>query len=355
LLGAVEALLFLAGFMGMIGELAKLHGLGLQDRYQLTPRLLMLGLLKAAATVAEHIWAARLAFLPSGAMGAVAAMVQTLATGLGQRRSRRAGLLAFVAMTNVLVLVWELGRRQRMSEMLIQNPQYFAWQEILLESLPTTVMVGMALAFLGAYFLWEIWRWWHFQLGSLLRLGETLPDARHSVSRRWLLFSGVALVCCVCGLVPALRFYEREGPATISGQEWLDLDTPRRKILLHLEKRPERLAVSNVQGLGQVDIRISEGAQQGPPLRGSERLTLTDDVHQYAHTEVSLAGLPPATYTLHLAISGQDARGLIRYIVLEQGTGLMGLAASVLTLLLTGTLVSALALIFEAHDLVAAL
>jgi len=155
--------------------------------------------------------------------------------------------------------------------------------------------------------------------------------------------------------VPALRFYEREGPATISGQEWLDLDTPRRKILLHLEKRPERLAVSNVQGLGQVDIRISEGAQQGPPLRGSERLTLTDDVHQYAHTEVSLAGLPPATYTLHLAISGQDARGLIRYIVLEQGTGLMGLAASVLTLLLTGTLVSALALIFEAHDLVAAL
>jgi hypothetical protein len=355
LLAVVEALFFLAGFMSMLGELAKLRGLGLDDRYPLTPHLLFLGLLDAGATAAGHIWAARMGFLPLGAMGAVAATTQTLAGRLGQRRSHRLGLLAVVAMTNVLVLIWELGRRQRISVLLTQNPQYFAWQEILLESLPTTLMAGMALAFLAAYLLWEIWHWCYHQLGSFLRMGEPAPDVRHAGSRSWLLASGAALGCCIFSLVPALRFYEREGPATISGQAWLDADTPRTAIPLNLEKRPERLAVSNVQGLGQVEIYISEVAQQGPPLRGGKKLRLTDDIHQYAYSEISLVDLPPATYYLHLAISGQDARGLIRYIALERGTDLTGLAAGTLTSLLTGALVSALILIIEAHDLAAAL
>jgi hypothetical protein len=225
-------------------------------------------------------------------------------------------------MINVAVLVWELGRRQRINELLTQNPQYFAWQELLLESLSTTLLVGMVLAFLSACLLWEMWRWWYHQLRSL---------------------------------VPATRFYEEEGPDTTSGQEWLDADSPHAAIPLALEKRPERLAVSNVQGLGQLEVYLSERSGQAVVLRRGERLTLTDDIHRYAYSEVSLVDLPPATYELHLTISGQDARGLIRYIALERGTSLAGLAAGALTLLLTGALVSALILIFEAHDLAAAL
>jgi hypothetical protein len=288
-------------------------------------------------------------------MGAVVGMIQHLAGRLDHRRSRRAGLLTFVAMINVAVLVWELGRRQRINELLTQNPQYFAWQELLLESLSTTLLVGMVLAFLSACLLWEMWRWWYHQLRSLLRLGQPQQDAPTSESRRWLRASGVVLGCCLLGLVPATRFYEEEGPDTTSGQEWLDADSPHAAIPLALEKRPERLAVSNVQGLGQLEVYLSERSGQAVVLRRGERLTLTDDIHRYAYSEVSLVDLPPATYELHLTISGQDARGLIRYIALERGTSLAGLAAGALTLLLTGALVSALILIFEAHDLAAAL
>ena len=352
LLVAVEFLFFLGGFMSMLGELAKLHGLGMEEQYQLTPQLFLLGLLNAGATAVGHIWAIRLGFLPLGAIGAVTGAIQHLAGRLGRRRAHRVGLLAMVAMMNVVILAWELGRRQKISELLIKNPQYFAWQEMLLESLPTTLIVGLVLAFLAAYLLWEVWRWWYRRLAPLLRLREPRERVGTGESRRWLQVSGVALGFCLLSLMPAFDFYQREGPDTISGQKWLDLNTSWVAVPLKLEKRPERMAVSNVQGLGQVEVCISDKAQEGTPLRRGKNLTLSDDIHQYSYTEISLVGLPPATYYLHLAISGHNARGLMRYIVLEQGTGLMGLAAWTLTLLLIGALVSALILVFEVSDLV---
>jgi len=355
LLIAVEFLFFLAGFMSMLGELAKLHGLGMEEQYQLTPQLLLLGLLNAGATAVGHIWAIRLGFLPLGAMGAVTGVIQRLAGRPGRRRAHRVGLLAMVAMMNVILLIWELGRRQKINELLIKNPQYFAWREMLLESLPTTLIVGLVLASLAAYLLWEVWHWWYRQLTPLLWLREAREGVGAGESRRWLQVSGVALGFCLLSLMPAFDFYQREGPDTISGHRWLDINTPRVAVPLKLEKRPERVAVSNVQGLGQVEVYISDGAQEGAPLRGGESLTLSDDIHQYSYSEISLVGLPPGTYYLYLAISGQNARGLMRYIVLEQGTALMGLAAWTLTLLLTGALVSALLLAFEVGDLVGTL
>ena len=352
LLVAVEFLFFLGGFMSMLGELAKLHGLGMEEQYQLTPQLFLLGLLNAGATAVGHIWAIRLGFLPLGALGAVTGAIQRLTGRLGQRRAHRVGLLAMVAMMNVILLIWELGRRQKIRELLIKNPQYFAWREMLLESLPTTLIVGLVLASLAAYLLWEVWHWWYRQLTPLLRLREAREGVGAGESRRWLQVSGVALGFCLLSLMPAFDFYQREGPDTISGHRWLDINTPRVAVPLKLEKRPERVAVSNVQGLGQVEVYISDGAQEGALLRRGESLTLSDDIHQYSYSQISLVGLPPGTYYLYLAISGQNARGLMRYIVLEQGTALMGLAAWTLTLLLTGALVSALLLAFEVGDLV---
>jgi hypothetical protein len=337
--------------MSMLGELAKLHGLGMEEQIQLTPQLFLLGLLNAGATAAGHIWAIRLGFLLLGAMGAVVGVIQRLAAHLGRRRAHRLGLLAMVAMMNVMILIWELGRRQKITELLIKNPQYFAWREMLLESLPTTLIVGLVLASLAAYFLWEVWHWWYRRLTPLLRLRELREGGRAGGSRIWLQASGVALTLCLLSLMPAFGFYQREGPDTLSGQKWLDFNTPRVAVPLKLEKRPERMAVSNVQGLGQVEAYVSDRAQEGAPLRRGVELTLSDDVYQYAHSEISLVGLPPATYYLHLIISGPGARGLMRYIVLEGGTGLMGLAAWTLTLLLTGALVSALILVFEVGDL----
>jgi len=347
---AVEFLFLLAGFMGTLGELAKLHGLGMEEQYRLTPQLFLLGLLNAGATALKHIWAIRAGFLPLGAMGAIVGAVQRLAGPLGQRRAHRMGLLTMIAIVNVTILAWELARRQRIAEWLIENPQYFAWQGMLLESPTTTLIVGLLLSFLAAYLLWEVWRWWYRQLSPLLGLRELRREGKKGEFQKWLWASEVVLALCLLGLIPAFRFYQRESPDTISGQKWLDIETPHAVIPLKLEKNPRRIAVSNIQGLGQVEVYISDRAQEGAPLRRGESMTLNDNIHRYSQSEVSLLGLPPGLYYLHLTISGQDARGLIRYIVLEGGTRLMGPAAWTLTLLLTTALVSALFLIFETFE-----
>lgn len=352
LLVAVEFLFLLAGFMGTLGELARLHGLGMEEQYQLTPQLFLLGLLNAGATALRHIWAIRASFLPLGVMGAIAGAVQRLACSLGQRRAHRVSLLAMIAVVNVAVLSWELTRRQRIAEWLIENPQYFAWQGMLLESPITTLIVGLLLTFLIAYLLWEIWRWWYRQLSPLLGLRELRGEERAGELQKWLWASEAILVLCLLGLIPAFRFYQRESSDTISGQKWLDIRTPHAVVPLRLEKSPRRMAVSNIQGLGQVEVYISDRAQEGTPLRRGESMTLNDDFNQYSQSEISLLGLPPGLYYLHLTISGQNARGLIRYIVLEGGTRLIGPAAWMLTLLLTTALVSVLFLVFEASELV---
>lgn len=351
LLVAVESLFLLAGIMTMLGELARLHGLGMEAQYQLTPHHFLLGLLNAATTAAGHIWSIRLGFLPLGAMGAVAGMTEHFAGHLGRRRARRVGLLAMAAMSNAAVLLWELGRRQRISEMLTSSPQYFVWQEMLLESLPTTLIVGMALAVLASLLLRELWHWCYRRVSALFAMPAVQYPDEAAGSRRWLQTSGMVLGCCLLAGIPAMRFYEREGPRTQSGDRWLDLSAPQVAVPLMLVRRPERVVVSNVQGRGQVKVYVSDSARGDVPLRQGEELGLTDDIHRYSVSEISLAGLPPATYILHLAISGQDARGLMRYIALEQGSALMGLAAWTLSLVLTGALVSGLMMAFEIVDL----
>jgi len=353
ILAAMELLFLLAGFMSMLGEMAKLHGLGMEEQLQFPPHLLLLGLLNAGVTILSHIWAIRSGFLVLGAIGAITGVAQYLSGHLGQRRSQRMGLLTMMGMMSIAVLAWELVRRQKIHELLVGHPQYFAWRDVLLESLSTTLIVGLVLAAIAAYLLWEVWRWWDRQLATLLRV-RALPERGEAVSSsRWLYASGIVLAGCLLGLIPAVHFYQREGPDTISGQSWLDGDTPYVVVPLRLDRPPNRVAVSNVQGIGEVDIYISDsGAPGSMPLRRGERLTLTDDIRRYSYSEIPLAGLPPGTYYLYLGLRGQDGRGLMRYIVLERGTELEGLAAGVLTSFLVVALVSALNLTFELHDLV---
>lgn len=268
-------------------------------------------------------------------------------------------------MTGAMVIGSLYSSRESTVAVLADDPQSFAARDALLAGDSTLLFIGLLVTLGIGYIIWAGWNFWYLRWGRWLRVADVQPrrqpvpiaeqpaqrnewieyqerlsrlrstnDARGEVvpvvapyqpERSWLRFALLGLAAVTVAGFLLLRVYHSVGPEVVSGEIWVNQETPAVATNLSLDREPRRLMVSNNAGTGAIEAHIRDAAGLNR-LRGLPSMALSGRADRYVVETVDLQGLDPGDYQVEVRLQ-EGAGGLVRFVALYGGGVQGGLAA----------------------------
>ena len=198
---------------------------------------------------------------------------------------------------------------------LAQN-QPSIWQNLLLASVAGFALAGV---------LWMSWNWWYERwCGWLAPKKQGYIDAPELSSEQWFVQRKASskvqrillllLPLSVLAIFGAATSYDLARPSILSGELWVDANTPQAHVPLTITTSSPSMFVENTFGTGSVEVAVfdSNNALQIEPVI----LTFHDNQVSYERTQLALANLKQASYVLQAQLK-QGAGGRVGYALIQ--------------------------------------
>lgn len=351
-----------------------------------------------ARNAAKGLWDARLGFLLLGLLGAAMAWVHQA----GVRRYRERAWLISFAGTMLLIAVplvsWAYVVSAGLGGWLLEMPELYLWQDLVVGSTLTQVAVSLIIAPLIAYPVWATWRWWYVRLVGWLaptaqqpgptvssapsaleehraqtaRLRE-LREAQQPAGRaaeaealpaedvtapadaligtlalRAHLVGPLAVLLAVCLALLLVASYWSDGPPSVQhGLSFLHTDARAHEwFAVDVGSQADMIRAVNTKGAGIVSVYVSPTTDYGDAVAGVSDWSFEwheDNLLENPSVTVPLTGLEPGQYYLHFV--QESGWGYYEYTIGRDAGTLEALVTLASGLLLVSSVILALALI----------
>jgi len=373
----VGLLLFLAVllFVGTLGPLLFNISSGLRGQI---PFWSAVGGLFAQSfgTLPGFIWSARWALLAFGILGLLLALASSQAPRLGRPWRGMLSLIVALGMVGAIVFALQYANREVLLAWMAGQPYLLNLRDDFLLSDTAALLIDLLVTLIGTYIIWGLWQWWYSRWTRWLRVeqrqtaiaepmapseswqaeqarlyrnkrglpaeepaaapSEIVPATNHRLLWTYLALVAVASLA----LLGALQVYNRFG-SQLSGRDlFVSTQSPEDNGSLAVNRAPQQVIVSSINGQGSVDITLS-GDQQASVSRRIDGLQLTGFGTRSEPAIISMEGLSVGQYrlTVHLR---DGSGGQVRYVLLQGGgtwaqvaAGLVGLVAGIWLVLVT--------------------
>jgi len=296
-------------------------------------------------TLLRHFWSFRWVGIAMGGMGTLAAMVGCWAARTG-RKMENTAFLTILGITTFVVNSAAMLFQERRSSLAATERLILIYYR-LAKSHWAVLILGTSTAFLLALTVWELWHAIYTKLASCWNLpsfgpsehedimrtlaqvpaegwrtyqrrihqlkleatqlpsnphagpGET-PTSGISQPHRWRLLVAVLLIGVLLW-IPLQEAYLHVAPSVISGIVYLNPKDPAESVLLSIGPEPRSISFSSSIGQGTADFRLeTEDGRVAREITGFRLMDLPGIA--YNTTMMSITGLPPGTYVLHLSL-----------------------------------------------------
>ncbi len=317
------------------------------------------------AAAPSYFWSARWGIIAIGLLGMVLALVDAARMRISRPWQPWTGVCVVLGVTGALVIGSLYSSRESTVAVLADDPQSFAARDALLANDSTLLFIGLLVTLGIGYIIWASWNFWYRAWGHWLHVADVQPR-RQTVSaaeqpaqrnewieyqerlsrlrsksddedspaaspapfqpdRSWLRFVLLGLAAATVAGYLLLRVYHSVAPEVVSGEMWVNQETPAVATNLSLDRAPQRLILSNSAGAGTIEAHVRDDARRNR-LRSLPSMTLSGSADRYVTAVVDLQGLQPGDYQVEVRLQ-EGAGGLVRFVAQSGGGVPGGLAA----------------------------
>jgi len=257
---------------------------------------------------AAGIWNIRLGFLIFGILGALAAAADHVGQLLlSKRRAWLGGYICMAAIIAISIITWAFAQREQVALWMAENPETFAWRDMLLRAYALDVSVGLIFAAALSYPVWAVWRWWYQRLCAYLLPCDATPQSAAVTPLQEALHSGrligplaIPFVLCAALVFPLSRYHNQVAMRLQHGIVFTD--TASRAVgsaAVQVEPGIRRIRVVNIKGVGTVNIYLSPTSDYQQAVESVQGWTFEWRSDEYLYVDVPIIGLQPGDYYLH--------------------------------------------------------
>jgi hypothetical protein len=340
---------------------------------------------RSLSVLPQYLWSARWGMMALGILGVALAFADAWRARIHRPWRDSLGYIVTNGATAAVVFATLYVNKDGSRRLIAEQPALYNDQSLLQVGNPTLLMVGLLMTLGLGFVVWAAWQWWYDRLARVLRVERPAhyEEAREAAAapaapsddwrayqdrlmrlkrqeqetaveapapampaapraRSWLpLLVGGLVVATLIGWA-VLQLYQRNAIALVSGQFFLDANTPTTAFSVPFTGAPHTMTFSNNSGVGTVDIRLSDNSQtlktlDGMALAGGPGIR--SDV-------LDLQGLPPGNYRVDAALR-DGTGGQVRFVGLHGGSALAQVAAVLFGLVAGAWIMCAHVLILE--------
>ncbi|HEU5102069.1 MAG TPA: hypothetical protein VFU22_23765 [Roseiflexaceae bacterium] len=309
-------------------------------------------------------------------MGLLLALAASQTPRLGRPWRGMLSLIAALGLVGTIVFALQYANREVLLAWLAGQPYLLNLRDDFLLSDTAALLIDLLVTLIGTYVIWGLWQWWYSRWTRWLRVEQRQTAVAEEVapSESWqaeqarlhrskrglpaeevaaapgeietpasqrLLWICLALVAvATLALLGALQLYNTFG-SQLSGRDlFVSTESPEDRGSLAVDRAPQQVIVSSINGKGSVEITLS-GGQQAAVSRRVDGMQLADFGTRSEPAIISMEGLPVGQYQLTVRLR-DGSGGQVRYILLQGGgtwaqvaAWLVGLVAGIWLVLVT--------------------